>query len=528
MLKSKISAAIVFQFLFFFICAFYIVFYMPYGFEDTDTGYIFGTSWSIYNGEIPHRDFIYTRPAVPAFFHTIFLFISETYGYIIDRSFFYIQIFIYSYLGSKILCNTFSITSKETLYFIAILGAVISIHNYPPMAWNTVDGVFFCTIGLYLLLHEKSRLLYLFLGAIFIVLGMFSKQSFYFMPLFICLYFLLRKDYFRLKYFAFFGLIGGLMYVGIKYLNGSLEPFLNQTFQRTPTSALVDAGIKSYYLALKFNIIYVTLLLIGIWVASKYLGKKYTYLILNVGVVVLISFLFIRHSGNWSTIEHLFQLLLIVASAYSLYMLRKDKRFLVLILLITLSWSASISNGYRTPIHFSLPLIFALYIFFFSEVPKQISFLFSSIILTLYLVTFYLGYQTIYRDSNRDKLIYEMGDVFPQLTFIKSDHDTFEKYKELKKLAAKYPVFTAIPSVTHAHYLTKTINPIGIDWPLDVEINNQSKSLVDQLADKNAYVFLEKKEYSQYELDSYEIKSIIEKDWVLVEKGTQFDVYRAR
>lgn len=49
------------QFLFFALCVFYIIFYMPFGFEGTDTGYIFGSSWNIYNGQFPHRDFIYTQ-----------------------------------------------------------------------------------------------------------------------------------------------------------------------------------------------------------------------------------------------------------------------------------------------------------------------------------------------------------------------------------------------------------------------------------------------------------------------------------
>ena len=36
--------------LFFLIGIAYVILYMPYGFEGTDTGYIFGSSWNIYNG----------------------------------------------------------------------------------------------------------------------------------------------------------------------------------------------------------------------------------------------------------------------------------------------------------------------------------------------------------------------------------------------------------------------------------------------------------------------------------------------
>ena len=525
MWMHKITTDRVFQFLFFFLCVFYIIFYMPYGFEDTDTGYIFGSSWNIYNGQIPHRDFIYTRPAIPAFFHTLFLFVSETYAYILDRGFFYIQIFLYSFLGAKLLCEKFIITSKSTLYFLAILGAVFSIHNYPPMAWNTVDGVFFSMIGIYLLLQNKVTVLPLFIGSLCITLGMLSKQSFYFMPLFIFIYFLVLKEWKRLLFFSVFGVVSALLYFAFKYSNDSLTPFLEQTFQRTSTSALIDAGVKAYYLALKFNIIYLMVMVMAVWIASKFIRKVYTYALINLIIAVLITVFYIQNSGSWSAVPYIFQLMLVIAFLYSVYKLKEDKNYLLLMLLLALSWSASISNGYRTPIHFSLPLVFALYVMFFNPVEKQITTRIASLVLGLYLVAFYIGYQTIYRDSNRKELTYAMGDIFPQLHFIKSDKATYNKYAELKQLAIAHPNFTVIPSVTHAHYLTKTINPIGTDWPLDVEINNEAEQLVQQLAEKNAYVFLEKKKFSQEEIEGYTILGIIKENWVLTETGHYFDVY---
>lgn len=521
------------QILFYFLCLFYIVFYMPYGFEGTDTGYIFGSSWNIYNGQLPHRDFIYTRPAIPAFFHTIFLFFSETYGYLMDRSFFYIQVFLYSFLGAKLITQHFSITSKALLYFMAILGAIFSIHNYPPMGWNTIDGIFFCMIGLYLILKKNSAALQLLIGSFCIVLGMFSKQSFYFIPLFIFIYLVFNKDFYRLKLFSLFGFVFFLSYLGFKYATDSLIPFYEQTFQRASGSGLVNAGIKTYYLALKFNFFYVLGVLITICLGIKYIKKKYIYLIVNLGIASYMIYVFYQDDfTQWTTIKYLFQLLFMGSVGFSLYMLRKDKRYLLILLLLTISWSASLSNGYQTPIHFSLPLVFSLYLFFFnssleekkSELNKLSNYITFSII-ALFLITFYFGYQTIYNDSARKELTYNMEEVFPQLKFIKSDFATFEKYKELKVLSSKYSNFTVIPSVTLAHYLTKTVNPMGIDWPLDVEINNEAQKLIEQLSNKNTIVFIENTGFSKQELEGYEIKFYIEKNWKLVEKNKYFNVY---
>lgn len=514
-----------FKLLFCLLCIFYIIFYMPYGFEGTDTGYIFGTSWNIYNGQIPHRDFIYTRPAIPAYFHTLFLFISETYGYVLDRSFFYVQIFMYSYFGAKLLTEHFSIKDRATLYFIATVGAILSIHNYPPMGWNTVDGVFFCMIGMYFLLRKKTRIIYLFLGSVILVLGVFSKQSFYFMPIFIFVYLLIKKDFYRLKFYTLFGILAVLGYLSFKYFSNSLVPFWEQTFVRTSSSALKDAGIKTYYLALKFNWLYLLASLLIVWICIKYTSRTISFLILNIGIATFIIAFFMSKGDTWETIPFIFQIWWIVSAGYCLVMLKKDNKFLLLLLLLALGWSASISNGYRTPIHFSLPLVFAAYIFFFNSENIKISKLVYGGVILVYLVTFFIGYTAIYRDSPRNELTYEMDTIYPQLAFIKSDKDTFYKYKALKALSLKYPNFTVIPAATHAHYLTKTINPIGTDWVHDAEINENYSLLVKTLEEKKAMVFIEVTDYSSEQLSHYEIYRIIESNWKLIDSNEYFKVY---
>jgi|JYMV01.1.fsa_nt_gi hypothetical protein len=519
-----------FQGLFYLLCVCYIIFYMPYGLEGSDTGYIFGSSWNIYNGQLPHRDFIYTRPAIPAFFHTIFLFISETYGYVIDRAFFYVQVFFYSYLGAKLLTYHFGITSIATRYFIAIIGALVSIHNYPPMGWNTIDGVFFCMIGMYLLLKKDSKPYHIFFSMLFLVLGVFSKQSFYFMPIFIAGYLLLTKDWYRIKYFVLFGIVWVACYVGFKSATDSLTPFLEQTFHRTESSALLNAGLKNYYLAIKSNVIYVLVAIAATWAVYKFLPKKYGFLLVSLTIAAVMIALYQQENSISVFKRSLLQVLFVFAVIYSVVMLRKDRNFLLLLLLLTLSWSASISNGFKTPIHFSLPIFFSIYyLFFYTAIPseenKKIAPWIAGTVITAFLITFYIGYQTIYRDAPRSELVYEMDTVFPQLATIKSDKATFEKYSELKALAQQYPNFTVIPTLTLAHYLTKTVNPIGTDWPHDAEVNDQGDQLAKQLAEKKSFVFVEKSDVSEKELNFYEILDSITAQWQLEKETAYFSVY---
>ncbi|MDN3725173.1 hypothetical protein QRD02_12355 [Aequorivita sp. SDUM287046] len=501
---------------------------MPYGFEGTDTGYIFGSSWNIYNGQFPHRDFIYTRPAVPAYFHTIFLFISETYGYLLDRAFFYIQVFIYSFLGAKMLVENFSITSKDFTYFIAILGALVSIHNYPPMGWNTIDGVFFCVLGIYFIARKETTNWQWFLGCFFLVMGVFSKQSFYFTPIFLGGYLLLLKQYKKLIYFSGFALFWVFVYFVLKFATGSFFPFFEQTFQRTGSGALVSVGIKTYYLALKFNIIYSLAGVFLFWVCYKFLPKKITYLLLNVAIATIFVLQF-YYFGEWHTIKYIMQLLFIATAGFCVLKAFRDKRYFLLLLLLGVSWSASISNGYQTPIHFSLPIFFSLYLLVFSKgkfiKPELKMPIIYAFILSVFLGTFYYGYQVLYRDSDRSELKFDMGSVFPQLKGIKSDKDTYGKYHELKQLAPEYPNFTVLPSITLAHYLTTTVNPLGTDWPLDVEINNEGEKLISELEGSKTIVFLENSEFTEEQLEGYIMDDIIKNSWTLIEKTDYFDIY---
>lgn len=503
----------------------YLLVYLPYGFEGTDTGYIFGSSWNIYNGQLPHRDFIYTRPAIPAYFHTVFLYISETYGYLLDRGFFYVQVFLYSYLGARLVTSRFHLASQNTMYFIAILGALFSIHNYPPMGWNTIDGVFFCMIGIYFIVRDQASLWAVLGGSFFMVLGVFSKQSFYFMPVFLFVYLLLMKDYRKTLWFCVFSLVFLGCYILFKHTTGTLVPFWEQTFVRTPASGLVNSGIKAYYLALKFNIVWVLAGGLALYVINRWVPRHLGFLLVNLALAALMLRVFLTDTNSWTKIPYLFQLLFMASVAFCVWQWRTDKRYLLLLLLLGLSWSAAISNGYRTPIHFSLPFIACLYLFFFPSEEKHLSPTIALPVVALYLAVFFVGYQTLYRDSERSELTYSMGEVFPQLGFIKSDRATYEKYSELKQLAQLHPDFTVVPSVTLAHYLTRTVNPIGTDWPHDIEINYQGLQLVRQLEEQGTIVFIETSEFSPQELEYYEMKKYIEKNWTLLNSYQYFDVY---
>jgi len=516
-----------FKYLYFFLLIFYIGMYVPYGLEDGDMGSIFGISWSMYNGYFPFKDFVYIKPPASPYFHSLFLYITEEYAYLINRAFYYVQVFMYSLLAAKLLFKVFKISSKNLVYFIAILGALVSIHNYPPMPWNTVDGVFFATIGLYFLFSEKKKILSIITAAFFISISVLCKQSFFFLPVFLFLYLLIFKEYRKLIYFIISGIFFALVFILILYLNNSWQPFFDQIFSFTPSSSLVDSGIKSYYLALKFNIIAIIIITTLFFILRKLFPGNPTYLFLNLTIAGIFIYYFLGEDSFYTVKSGLLQILFVVTAFFALLNFKKQKEYLFLLLLLSLSWCASISNGFKTPIHFSTPIVFGLFLLCYNFRDIKFSKKLGVFTVLLFTVTFYIGYQNIYMDSNRNKLTYNMGEVFPKLKFIKSDKETYEKYKELKTLSSKYDNFTILPSVTLGHYLTNTLNPIGVDWVFNHHLSNQLPAYIDKLNNKNITVFLENFEghINNYE-ETSDLTMYVKEHWKMVEKSDYFRVYQ--
>ncbi len=516
-----------FKYLFFLLIILYIVVYYPYGFEDGDMGYTLGISWSMYNGLFPHVDFVDIKPSFSPYFHSWFFYISEEYAYMFSRAFYYVQVFVYSWLAARLLCKTFEIKSGNICYFIAIVGALISIHNYPPMPWNTIDGLFFTSIGVTFLFSKRPRIIYLALGALFVSLGVLCKQSFFFVPVFITLYLLWRREWRKVIAFLAFGLITAAGFVGVLWSNDALVPFYDQITSFTSGGSLLDTGVKTYYLALKFNVLWAIPVAALFLVLRRYLPGNPVYVLLNLLIAGIFISLYLQDDSFLSVKRFLLQLLFIASAGYALIMTMKNKKYGFLLLMLSFAWCASISNGFNTPIDYATPIVFSLFVWCYDV--QDFAFRKSVGLFTvgLFLITFYIGYQTVYRDSPRSELTYSLSEVFPRFKGIKSDEETYEKYAELKELATKYDNFTMLPSVTLGHYLTNTVNPIGVDWVLNHHLADQLPDYIKKLEDQNVTVFMENYEDmdENYEEDSL-LTTYVRDHWKLVEKGEHFRVFQ--
>ncbi|WP_147278571.1 glycosyltransferase family 87 protein [Marinirhabdus gelatinilytica] len=499
---------------------------MPYGLEDGDMGTIVSISWSMYNGYFPHLDFVYIKPPFSPYFHSWPFYISETYGYLINRTMYYLQIFLYSLWAIKILCREFNIERRDTVYFLALLGALISIHDYPPMPWNTVDGVFFTILGAWFLLKPKHKWFHIALGAFFVSLAVLCKQSFFFVPVLLVVYFLLKKDFRQSIYFILYGLFFAMLYVGIIYINGAFDAMWEQLFSFTTSSSFKRTGFLSYIDSLRLYPWIVLGYLAIVFTVRYFANKNTVFAVVLAGPAICFLYIYLTEENYGLLKQVLIQAMWMLATGFTFLKSLQNKQYRMLLLFLGFGWCASISNGFNTPVDFSAPILFAFFVFSYSEtytLKKSVGL--ASI--AVFLALFYLGYQTPYLDSPRKELTYNMGEVFPQLKGIKSDAETFNKYKELKHLASKYDNFTILPSVTLGHYLTNTKNPIGVDWVFNHHLADQIPEYINKLEDKDVTVFLENFENhaNNYE-ETSTLTMYVKENWQLVATYDYFRIYQ--
>lgn len=515
-----------FKYLFFAILALYMIMYGPYGIDEGDMGSIFGISWSMYNGYFPHRDFVYIKPAFSPFFHSLPLYFTEDYAYLINRYLYFAQVFGYSYLASNIAFKLLQLP-KKYIYFIAIIGALISVHNYPPMPWNTVDGLFFSILGLFFLTRNSKKWWLIALGAICLFLGALSKQSFYFFPPLVGLFLLYRKETKSFYIYTTSGLSLVALFLILFWWQDAFNSFIEQMFSFTTGSSFINTGIKSYYLSIKFHFIFIIIAIATIWFVKKYTTPNLTFLFIHVLVISILAWLYFRHESLYKPIKYgIIHILWVLGFLFSIIKTLQHKQYAILILLFTLAWCASISNGYNTPIDFSTPSILVILLISLEKnftIKKWV----PPLIISLYLGTFYLGYQYPFNEANRKELNHHLGELYPRLQTIKTNQQRYDKFAELKKLSDKYENFTILPSMTLGHYITDTTNPIGVDWVFNHHLANELEAYKQKLSEKKLTIFIENYENHK---DNYEETSLlmmhVVNNWKLVETHDYFKVYQ--
>ncbi|MEZ4773130.1 MAG: hypothetical protein R3D00_08100 [Bacteroidia bacterium] len=508
-----------------------------YGFCDTDQGFIQALSWRIVNGEIPYRDFIYVRPPVSIYLHAIPMLIFPSEWVItFERFLFYFFISLSSYWITRSLESYFDFKeiglSPGTFAFIAF---ICSVHNFPPMPWHTVDGIFFASLGINRICRGKNTF-QLFLGIIFIFLSGLCKQGFY--PMIPAGFFLLgflkgKKVLLQVSALTaiFLSVSIGLILLAEP---GWLLLFWQQTTGATTLEDLLSVGLIRY--VKPFLLIVVPLLIV--WRAQGLYDRRYLPAIIFglvffslLGLHIYRTLRFHIYTGPSYGFSQAFFLIAAGVAVKGFWVNRRA--FALLIVFLLLSWCTGISWGYAnnmlcfTPILFGV--IYGLYEEFGFTVPRY----FYSIILVVLIWIFAILYQYPYRDAPRDQMNYLLAEVFPHFGWIYTGDDFYLKTSELQQLSQKYGgQFSVLPAYPLANFLTNSQNPLPTDWAHNNEMNSgrNEQWMEADLGKKADFIFIEKdkmKEARDTGPFGSSITGFVLDHWEKIETGVYFDVYRS-
>lgn len=465
-------------------------------------------------------------------FHSIFLYLGD-YSIIINRLFVYIQIATYSFLTIFMISKAFNYKNPTFIYFLSIISFMISAHTFPPMAWHTIDGIFFSIIGIFLIFNFQNILLVI-LGSLILLLGVLTKQPYYIVPIITFCFLFIQKDFKKLIiYVSSFSLFLFLFFLYL-HKNDAFLQFIIQITGQTKLKDLLQSGFISYIKSFK-DFFFVFLPPISVYLILKIILPKikieFFYLIIFWILIFMLN-TYLNANSFYSVAHNFSHLLFIVSIIYTLIKLIifKENKYTLLLLFIIISWASSISWGYNLTIFFMAPILFILAIPILNDFEKSSSIAKMNLTIILAFITYYVGYQHPYNldhPNNKKEMTYKLEDIFTKFKYIYVDKKTYKEYKELKKLTNQYKDnFVVFPASTLIHFVTNTNNPIGVDWVMNAEINTEKNNIIKKLEENNIAVILKKSNLNPDGKFGSEVTNYIYSNWEIIQKGDIFNVYK--
>lgn len=493
------SPNILWKFLFFSIIVGYCLFYAPFGVNETDGGFLTGLAWQVLNGKVLYQDIIYVRPPLSVWLRALELqFLPEYFAVLGERWIFYIKLAMYSWLAAAIL------VPGERRWQLAALGFVVSAHCYPPMAWHTVDGILFAVLAAFFIFRRNESSYFGYCaGGLSLFCTLLCKQSFYpLLPLFTLV--LLLENEGRWKGIAsFFGgfALGTTLFFTYLVQNNIFEGFLQMTSAAASGGQAFQHGVLDYFrITPELALPGIFLLTPVVWWFWK--GKN-SKLAETAWSLWLLALVLSYASVTWLRQDHTVpfaqsRAMFWVAAVLFLSQGSRSRVHRTSLLLLGISWCASVSWGYNLPILFATPWVWAgmeiTRMLQASNTKNQKSFLKNALtMLVMLLLAFRIGHEFVYRDGRRNQMTEPMGVIFPKLSGVYSDRETSGLYQDLKQLAEQYGSnFKVLPAFSQANFLTNTSPPLPLDWVVNRETNSNNNLIVNELKEKGPVIFIQK------------------------------------
>lgn len=518
-----------------------------FGLEDSDSGFIVGLGWRIFNGELPYKDFFYVRPPLSPYISAFYLWLTPNYGQVLFlRLINNYQLLFQVFLSLAILKKDYNFSKLNIdIYGFSALCYFITLSGTLYFQWHTTDGVFLAVLGIFLVYYfENNKFIYFFSGILFCA-SMLTKQNFMIIPFVSISLIFLQKGFLK-SFIVFLGLISGLIlfYSYLKHFN-LVSDYLSLTSGASNLRDLFIAGFAFYFIKHEYLFLYFsTVTFCSLF--FLYFKRKSSLLVFKLDNQVIIFFLSLSILFLFSvTYVFLFEsrerviaydrVLPVLVILSFIYLLISSKELIknhyTLLTLLSISWSSSISWGGMTPIMYFTPIVFLTYYILKSHTKclsnRNLNKVFFLIIIIFSIIQAIVPYRNGFFWKSKN----DGGLLSDKLAFIKVDDSFYEKHLEYKSLVIKYSNSTTLPSMPGSSYLYSKNNPFIMDWSMDVESNYKMNELVENIKNCCHFVIVEKRNLGQPIGTSGKfyssITSYVQDNFKLIDESNfYFDVYK--
>ena len=484
------------------------------GFNPSDDGVILAQSFRIFNGEIPHKDFISIRPVFSGILHGIHLF-SPLPLQISARWFIIFQYFAYSFIWVYLIFRVYKFKFPSTFLKILCFTALAyfsfllsNIYNLYP--WTTVDAIFISIIGIWIFNKMFKPGLSSFKQSIFCAAGLFlfslagvTRQSFiiiaflFFILVFI--FYLKRKKYASLLWILLLGSLPITIYLFFLFYHNAFTLFIDQMTGRTE---LFQTGIKQFansfinswllpiHIIALLGILYIKMKnkwLIKVsengFILRKQMAIVISFRILYILATFFISiFLFIRPELLFKCAFELFWINLIFTLAIILIIKPSKEITIMIVFSLLLAWTSAISLGDNSPVFTTGILaanIIGLFFFINQQTEGVFKLRFSTKlyyaiipgIILFFLLALFGQRKSNYRDLPSSQLNKELFSTNSDFGRIKTNINTYKYFVELNYVIDQLGGLNSIrdhvvvvPNNSIFYPLYNSKNPFPLDW----------------------------------------------------------------
>lgn len=495
--------------------ALYALLFAPLGFPDMDNGYLTSMAWRVLHGQLPHVDFIYVRPSLPIYLHSLTLWLSPETHLVVERALYYAMMSAAAYAMVRTLGGG---------VWQLLLAFVFGVHNFEAQPWHTTDGIFWGAMGVWLLANNRWAI-----GLLCCVAAALCKQPFYLLPFAAMLGIWLLHGKKTLPAIGTVLGLGAIILTGLWYLhNAWLRAYWQQTTGSTTLLDLWQAGFVEYFIptvAIAIPLLLISRQWFPAWLHAyaRLLRMEWIAptLLLAVPIIQLMLSLYTQH--HFIPFMGFFQGLWIFSAVCCVQEYFRNRSFAISWgLLLLLSWCAGISWGYTSTMLCAAPCLVAIW----QYIKPAIG------------LTALSGYLVLNLFPTFDAPFYQLSvageSISPTLTHMRISTAAATQARSFLALTQRYPTdsFVVFPAYPLAHLLAQRVPTFPADWHRNADLNWQKNAgfLLQSLHKNVRFAYIEKTKL--FDMDTPQadcaLGYYVRLHWQKVAETTYWEVYERR